>query len=250
MLDDEGFPDPDTVVPYIDGGTEGFKGHCWLILPKFTACFGCHLDMFPPAVMFQECTIASTPRQPQHCVAWVKEKLWPKERPGVKIDTDNIEHMQWIHARSLERAEEFGIEGVTYQFTMGAVKNIIPAIASTNALVSGIQALEVFKLVTFCSQSLNTYLNVTGEYGATMMTQQLERQGPGDCSACQTKVHKLAVHPDSTLAGAIRQLVEDPELNILAPSLAREGKALYYSAPAFMEADTHGNLSKVMKDLV
>jgi len=114
MMDDEGYPDPDTIIPYVDGGTEGFKGHCWLILPKITACFGCHLDMFPPAVKFQECTIAATPRQPQHCVAWVKEKLWPKERPGIKIDTDNIEHMQWIHARSLERAEEFGIEGVTY----------------------------------------------------------------------------------------------------------------------------------------
>jgi len=92
--------------------------------------------------------------------------------------------MQWIYERSKERADEFGIQGVTYQFTMGAVKNIIPAIASTNALVSGIQTLEAFKLVTFAAQTLNTYLNVTGEYGATMMVQALERQGPHECPSC------------------------------------------------------------------
>jgi len=43
--------------------------------------------------------------------------------------------------------------------------------------------------------------------------------------------------------------VEDPELNVLAPSLAREGKALYYSGPAFMEATTRENLSKTVTEL-
>lgn len=60
--------DPGTIVPFLDGGTEGFKGHLRLILPSKTACLECNLDAFPPQKTIPMCTVIDRPCTPQHCI--------------------------------------------------------------------------------------------------------------------------------------------------------------------------------------
>ena len=45
---------PTSIIPLIDGGTEGFKGNVRVVIPGMTACLECTLDLYPPKVSFNQ----------------------------------------------------------------------------------------------------------------------------------------------------------------------------------------------------
>ena len=247
-VDEDGDPDPSTIIPIIDGGTEGFSGQARVILPRITSCFECSLDAFPPQRNFPLCTIAETPRRPEHCIAYASILLWPKQFPDKKMDKDSPEDMKWVYEQALERAKKYNISGVTYMLTMGVVKNIIPAVASTNAIVSATCVGEAVKILSFASQSLNTYMMYMGSQGVYSHTFVYERKE--DCAVCTATVRKMTMSKDATLNQLIQELCEG-DLRLKAPSMTSgSGKTLYMQKPPALEKATRHNLDKALSSLI
>jgi len=48
--EEDGTLDRSSIIPLVDGGTEGFKGNARVIFPGVTACIECTLDLYPPQV--------------------------------------------------------------------------------------------------------------------------------------------------------------------------------------------------------
>lgn len=80
-----------------------------------TACIECTLALYPSQVNFPMC-IVFLPRLPELCIEYVRILQWPKEQlfgEGATLSGDNIDHIQWIFQKSLERASQYNIRGVT-----------------------------------------------------------------------------------------------------------------------------------------
>lgn len=253
-FNDDGTIDQSTVIPIIDGGTEGLKGNVRVIIPGMTPCVECSLDLYPPQVNFPMCTIAHTPRLPEHCIEYVKVLLWPQEKPfgaDVSIDGDDPTHVKWIHNKAIERANEFGIQGVTYRLTQGVIKRIIPAIASTNAVIAAQCVLEAFKLATSCCEPLNNYMVFNDSDG--VYTYAYEAEMKKDCLACGRLPQKLQFNKSDKLQEVIDYLKDSPTLQMKSPALTTQdgtkNVTLYMSTVKSIEAATKANLRKTLEEL-
>mmetsp|Transcript_70389 Transcript_70389/g.159240 ORF Transcript_70389/g.159240 Transcript_70389/m.159240 type:complete len:552 (-) Transcript_70389:140-1795(-) len=299
----DGSVDMMSVIPLIDGGTEGFKGQARVILPMKTSCFECTMNMFPPAQTKAVCTLENNPRQPSDCAIYVFMKIdddapeaaaagavfgkneqvalsleggvvetgivlecetggikdqivatendamdldtahssgavatysvrvpggvrtgvpgtalatirqqWEADfGAGTKVDKDSRAHMMWIHERAAARASLFTIGGLTYEATLGSVKNIIPAVASTNAVIAAACVLEAYKCLTFSGQLCNSYLLFNGQSmnvagGIDCSTQWFERDP--ECLHCQDTKQKDVQVPRGGGGLTVRGFVE------------------------------------------
>ena len=265
--------DPSTVVPLIDGGTEGFSGQARVFLPRITSCFECSLASMPPQTGYAVCTIRNVPRLPEHCIAYALKVLWPRlerfasctdyhlrpsEADGaaensntdaaaansVKLDKDDVEHMTWLYERARERGAQFGIVGVTYALTMAVVKNIIPAIASTNALIAAACVTEALKYRSRAAFNLNNYFMYAGGQPTGTNTETLEYQRNERCAVCHPP-HVLRCSPSRTLRELLEQAESECRLQ-QASLCTSSGTELYLSALKH----THANLDKYVGELL
>ncbi|KAL9645538.1 hypothetical protein ABK040_000602 [Willaertia magna] len=250
--------DMSSMIPLVDGGTEGFKGQSRVILPGVTACYECTLDLFPTdETNYPMCTLKTTPRLPEHCIQYVFLEEWRncKGKEGIAddeaVDGDNPKHVKWIYDQSVARAQKFGIVGVTYRLTQGVIKGIIPAIASTNAIIASSCTNEAFKLATFCLPFLDDYMMYNGNEGIYTFTYRNSRKE--NCLVCgPAGIPKvIQCSPDLTLDGLRDLLRQDKAIQFNNASLRDldNDKTLYMAKPLALKKMTEGNLEKKLKDL-
>ncbi|PBP27292.1 putative NEDD8-activating enzyme E1 catalytic subunit [Diplocarpon rosae] len=236
---------PESLKPLIDGGTEGFKGQSRVIFPTVTSCIECQLDMHAPRAAVPLCTLATIPRQPEHCIEWAHIIAWEQERPFPVLDNDDPEHIGWLLQKALARAKEFNISGVTYSLTQGVVKNIIPAIASTNAIIAASCCNEAFKIATSTNPFLGfeeNYMMYSGNEGIYTYTFKHEKKD--DCPVCGNLARDLEVDPNFTLQEFIDSLAARPEAQLKKPSIRSGDKVLYMQSPESLRLQLAPNLTK------
>jgi ubiquitin-activating enzyme E1 C len=201
---------PESLKPLIDGGTEGFRGQARVIIPTQSSCYECSLDMLNKPTTFPICTIANTPRLPEHCIEWASVLEWPRVHGEKKMDTDDPEHIGWLYSVAAARAKEFNIEGVSWSLTQGVVKNIIPAIASTNAIIAASCCTEAFKIATSSAAFLNNYFMLIGTDGIYSFT--FEHEQRKECPVCGKESVDMTLSPDMTVEQFIDMLVEKQDM--------------------------------------
>jgi len=247
--------DDESIIPLIDGATEGLMGNVAMYRPRRGACYECNAGQLASERNFANpCTIAATPRIPEHCIAFAMQMEWPKEKPeGLNIDGDDPEHIAWIHERALARARSFGINEFDQKYTQGFVKNIIPVCASTNAVISAGVANEAFKIATQCARNINNWLMFNGLEGVFTTSQLLEQNE--QCLVCSLQGVKLEFDPRYTVQQLREFLIADNKVfkNINDPSLisrAADGTQKFLYMTGFLAAVCAVNLPKPVGELI
>lgn len=160
----------------------GFKGSIRIIFPRQSACIECYLSLYTKTTEnYPFCTIINTPRLPEHCVHWALSIAWPKFSTQTFSSDDN-DHTQWLYEASLQRAQQFNIDGITKLFVINVIKNILPSIISTNAMIAAICVSEAHKLILRDIQTIKNYWMINGEdnfYGQTFTLKKYQ-----DCLVC------------------------------------------------------------------
>ena len=206
-FDEEGKPKPETVIPFIDGGTEGFRGQVKVIVPYTTSCFDCDSEIInTKRNTYAMCTIAENPRVPEHCIEYAFTIEWKKQFKNKPVDKDSIEDVEWIYKTALERAKKYNIEGVTYNLTLGVIKNVIPAIASTNSLIAAATVMEVIKIWTGFSKRLDNYFMYMGHEGLYSSTMQMDKLD--NCKTCSKHVQIVKVEENEIWKSIFERIIQ------------------------------------------
>jgi len=174
-------------------------------------------------------------------------KLTPVE---FEKDDDTNHHIDFITAASNLRAENYKIETADKHRTKFIAGKIIPAIATTTALVTGLVILELFKIVdgkTDIEQYKNGFINLALPFfgfSEPIASPKVEYKGPNG-KVTLDKIWDRFELNDVTL----QELIDDFKGRGLTISMLSSGVSLLY-ASFFPKAKLQERLGQKLSQLV
>ncbi|KAF0716775.1 Aste57867_2671 [Aphanomyces stellatus] len=178
-------------------------------------------------------------------------------RPGVGVmefDKDDALAMEFVTAASNLRAYVFGISMESMYQCKGIAGNIIPAIATTNAVVAGLQVLEAFKILRnhgacsigeVCSY---TYCNRSWDSRGVLLTPVALSIPNPSCFVCSRQIMDLGLNIGNTLLQTLVDEVLKKKLGMNEPTISIGANTIYEEGDD-AEESLRANLPKKLIDL-
>ena len=120
--------------------------------------------------------------------------------------------------------------------TLGVVKNVIPAIASTNALISAACVCEALKVATYISNPVDNYF--------------MYMEKDENCLVCSKKPVVVNVNKSMKLKEFISLLKEDKRFKMVDPSIGGERGPIYMPKPVVLEEKHRFKLELSFEELI
>ena len=195
---------------------------------------------------------------PEQCVAEFVSCLKEAEPDSVlpSFDKDDSLCMRFVTCASNLRSYVFGIEPIqSYYSAKGIAGNIIPAIATTNAVAAGLQILQAFSILKAQHEEKPaaeycTYVNCVRQptrNGLFLVSTELEPPNPG-CYVCRSASIPLSLNISNwTLEDLLDKIIKK-ELGFEEPTLMLED--IIWEEGDGADTETYGvNLQKKLGEL-
>lgn len=169
-----------------------------------------------------------------------------------EFDKDDAVAMEFVTAAANLRAAVFNITMESLYSCKGIAGNIIPAIATTNAIIAGIQVLQAFKILRAAkpiAEACNyTYCNrVWDSRGMLLSPVALSKPNP-KCYVCSKHMLELAI---DTKKSSLRDLVDKvlkKKLGVNEPTVSIGSNTIYEEGED-AEESLAVNLNKLLMNL-
>lgn len=159
-------------------------------------------------------------------------------RPIITFDKDDDDTMDFVTAAGNLRAAIFGIEAKSKFDTKQMAGNIIPAIATTNAMVAGLCVLQAFRVI----KGEYTRTKWLWLWNGSLRTDQLEKPNP-ECVVCSVAMARIQVDLNEA---TLNDLVQ----NVLKTGFSYSDEiTVMTEAGIIYDPDLEDNLEKKLTDL-
>ncbi|KAJ5953254.1 ubiquitin-like activating enzyme [Penicillium verhagenii] len=161
--------------------------------------------------------------------------------PVLEFDKDDTDTLDFVTATAILRAAIFGIETRSKFDTKQMAGNIIPAIATTNAMTAGLCVLQAFKVLQ--NDLANSKMVFLERSGARAINSDSLNPPRPDCGVCSAVHGHVIIDPEQATLNDVVEGVLQSELGYSEEfSILKESGVIY-------DPDLEDNLPKKLSEL-